>query len=236
MRKLIAAFSIAILSGIGIAQACPNPTETYVLYSPDFAFYPESLIKAYKEAKKENEELKAKLEKCQKELALLRAKERELKARYGELSQEVQKLREQITEIEALQKRLEELKAQAEGRMSKCEEMLRRWKSLPKRYTVKRGDTLWGISAKDYIYGDPWQWPLIYKANRDKIKNPHLIYPKEVLKIPRDINCKDIIEARKKALRTPPPPGVKPKKVGPVKAEDIPKTATDYFLCTQCSK
>jgi len=236
MKKLIAAFSIALLGGIGLAQACPTPTEKYVLYSPDFAFYPESLINAYKEAKKENEELKAKLEACQKELALLKAKENELKTRYGELSQEVQRLREQIAEIEALQKRLEELKAQAEGRLSKCEEMLKRWESLPKRYTVRKGDTLWGISAKDYIYGDPWQWPLIYKANRDKIKNPHLIYPKQVLKIPRDINCKDIIEARKKALRTPPPPGVKPKKVGPVKAEDVPKTATDYFLCTQCSK
>lgn len=236
MRKLIAAFSIALLGGIGIAQACPTPTEKYVLYSPDFAFYPESLIKAYKEAKKENQELKAKLEACQKELTLLKAKESELKARYGELSQEVQRLKDQIAEIEALQKRLEELKAQAEGKLSKCEEMLKRWESLPKSYTVKKGDTLWGISSKDYIYGDPWQWPLIYKANRDKIKNPHLIYPKEVLKIPRDINCKDIIEARKKALKTPPPTGVKPKKVGPVKAEEIPKTATDYFLCTQCSK
>lgn len=236
MRKLIAAFSIAILSGIGIAQACPNPTDTYVLYPPDFAFYPESLIKAYQEAKKENEELKAKLEKCRQELSLLKAKEAELKTRYGELSAEVQKLREEIAEIEALQRKLEELKAQAEGKMSKCEEMLRRWESLPKSYTVRKGDTLWGISAKNYVYGDPWQWPLIYKANRDKIKNPHLIYPKEVLKIPRDINCKDIIEARKEALKTPPPPGVKPKKVGPVKAEDIPKTATDYFLCTQCSR
>ncbi len=237
MRKLIAAFSIAVLGGLGIAQAgCPSPKESYVLYAPDFAFYPESLIKAYQEAKKENEELKTKLEKCQKELALLKAKEAELRARYGELSQEVQRLREQIAEIEALQRRLAELKAQAESRLSQCKEMLKRWQSLPKSYTVKRGDTLWGISAKDYIYGDPWQWPLIYKANRDKIKNPHLIYPKQVLKIPRDITCKDIIEARKKALRTPPPPGVKPRKVGPVKAEDVPKTATDYFLCTNCVK
>jgi len=149
MRKLIAAFSIALLGGIGVAQACPTPTEKYVLYSPDFAFYPESLINAYKEAKKENEELKAKLEVCQKELALLKAKESELKARYGELSQEVQRLREQIAEIEALQKRLEELKAQAEGRLSKCEEMLKRWESLPRSSPVRKGDPLWDISEKD---------------------------------------------------------------------------------------
>jgi len=237
MRKLIATFSIALLAGVGVAQArCPSPTEKYVLYSPDFAFYPESLIKAYKEALKENEELKAKLQKCQEELALLKAKKAELERRYGALSSEVQELKSRIAEIEALQRRLAELQKEAQGRLSGCEELLRRWQSLPRSYTVKKGDTLWGIASKDYIYGDPWQWPLIYKANRDKIRNPHLIYPKQNLKVPRDITCKDIIEARREALRTPPPPGVKPKKVGPVKAEEVPKTATDYFLCTECNK
>ncbi len=233
MRKLIAVFSIAVLAGVGVAQAgCPSPTERYVLYSPDFAFYPESLIKAYNQAKKEKEELEAKLKKCRKELSLLRAKESELKSRYGILSNQVEALKNKIAEIQALQRKLEELKR----KMGKCEELLKKWRSLPKRYTVKRGDTLWGIASKDYIYGDPWQWPLIYRANRDKIKNPHLIYPKQTLKIPRDINCQDIINARKEALRTPPPKGVKPKKVGPVKAEDVPKTATDYFLCKGCKR
>jgi LysM repeat protein len=237
MRKLIATFSIALLAGVGVAQAgCPNPTEKYVLYSPDFAFYPESLIKAYKEALKENEELKAKLKKCQEELSLLKAKKAELERRYGALSSEVQELRNRIAEIEALQRRLAELQREAQKKLTSCEELLRRWQSLPKSYTVKKGDTLWGIASKDYIYGDPWQWPLIYKANRDKIRNPHLIYPKQNLKVPRDITCKDIIEARREALRTPPPPGVKPKKVGPVKAEVVPETATDYFLCTKCKK
>ncbi|SMO32163.1 LysM domain-containing protein [Balnearium lithotrophicum] len=233
MRKMIAAFSIAVLTGVGIAQAgCPSPTEKYVLCSPDFAFYPESLIKAYNQAKKEKEELEAKLKKCREELSLLRAKESELKSRYGILSNQVEALKSKIAEIQALQRKLEELKR----KMGKCEELLKKWRGLPKRYTVKRGDTLWGIASKDYIYGDPWQWPLIYRANRDKIKNPHLIYPKQTLKIPRDINCQDIINARKEALRTPPPKGVKPKKVGPVKAEDVPKTATDYFLCKGCKR
>ena len=36
-------------------------------------------------------------------------------------------------------------------------------------YTVVRGDNLWNISGKSSIYGDPYQWPLIYKANRDQI-------------------------------------------------------------------
>ncbi|ADU96718.1 LysM peptidoglycan-binding domain-containing protein [Thermovibrio ammonificans] len=235
MKKLLAALSIALIAGLGTANAgCPAPHENFVLYSPDFAFYPEALIKAYQQAKKENEELAAKLKKCQEELALLKAKEAELKQRYGELSAQVEELKRRIAEIEALQQRLAELKREAEHKLSSCEELLKKWESLPKSYVVKRGDTLWGISAKDYIYGDPWQWPLIYKANRDKIKNPHLIYPHQKLRIPRDITCKDIIEARREALRTPPPPGVKPKKVGPVKAEVVPPTATDYFLCKSC--
>jgi LysM repeat protein len=234
-KKLLAVLSIALISGI-ISTNQANATESYILYPPDFAFYPESLFKAYKKAQQEHKALLAKLEKCKKELALLRAKERELSERFGIVSSEVRRLRREIAEREALMKKLRELEKLASQQVDKYEEMLKKWQALPKSYVVKKGDTLWGIASKDFIYGDPWQWPLIYKANRDKIKNPHLIFPKQKLKIPRDITCKDIIEARREALRTPPPPGVKPKKVGPVKAEEVPTTATDYFLCKKCKK
>lgn len=43
-------------------------------------------------------------------------------------------------------------------------------------YTVVSGDSLWGISAKDEIYGNPYWWPLIYKNNIGKINDPDLIY------------------------------------------------------------
>lgn len=49
----------------------------------------------------------------------------------------------------------------------------------PARYTVKSGDTLWGISGK-YLYR-PWQWPRLWSANRDIIRNPHRIYPGQTL-------------------------------------------------------
>ena len=49
-------------------------------------------------------------------------------------------------------------------------------------YTVVAGDSLSKIAKK--IYGDGGRWKEIFEANRDKIKNPDLIHPGQVLKIP----------------------------------------------------
>lgn len=51
--------------------------------------------------------------------------------------------------------------------------------NAPQRYVVKNGDTLWGISGK-YLYS-PWQWNRLWGANRNTVRNPHLIYPGQVL-------------------------------------------------------
>lgn len=59
-------------------------------------------------------------------------------------------------------------------------------------YVVERGDNLWDISAKGAIYADPLMWPLIYKANRDQIKDADLIYPNQVLTIPRGNSAMDV--------------------------------------------
>ena len=50
-------------------------------------------------------------------------------------------------------------------------------------YTVSRGDTLWGISGSSVGYNDPYQWPLIYRENQEKIEDPDLIYPGQSLMI-----------------------------------------------------
>jgi len=50
-------------------------------------------------------------------------------------------------------------------------------------YEVVRGDNLWAISGKPSVYADPYQWPLIYKANSDQIKDADLIYPGQVLTV-----------------------------------------------------
>ena len=49
-------------------------------------------------------------------------------------------------------------------------------------YTVAAGDSLSKIAKK--LYGDANQWRKIFEANRDQIKNPDLIHPGQVLKIP----------------------------------------------------
>jgi nucleoid-associated protein YgaU len=49
-------------------------------------------------------------------------------------------------------------------------------------HRVERGDSLWRIAAD--VYGEPLQWPRIYEANRDRIEDPDLIFPDEVLTIP----------------------------------------------------
>ncbi|HET6805788.1 MAG TPA: LysM domain-containing protein [Frateuria sp.] len=50
----------------------------------------------------------------------------------------------------------------------------------PDTYTVRRGDTLWDISAK--FLSKPWLWPEIWQAN-PQVNNPHLIYPGDVLNL-----------------------------------------------------
>ncbi len=53
------------------------------------------------------------------------------------------------------------------------------------RHVVRRGESLWAISASEGVYGTGSRWRALYAANRARITNPDLIYPGQELSIPR---------------------------------------------------
>lgn len=59
-------------------------------------------------------------------------------------------------------------------------------------YDVVKGDHLWGIASKSRIYGNPYQWPLLYKANSDKIEDADLIHPGQSLTVARGMSASEI--------------------------------------------
>lgn len=116
--------------------------------------------------------------------------------------------REEAERLEAERKRLQLIEEQqriAEEKQREDEikrkerekEKPERERPLPPYYTVKRGETLPQIAARTEIYNDQTLWPLIYRANRDQIRDPRFISPGQVLRIPRNVSRDDISEARR---------------------------------------
>lgn len=86
------------------------------------------------------------------------------------------------------------------------------------KYVVRKGDCLWDIAKKDNIYGDPFQWPLLFKANRDQIEDPDIIEIGQQLDVRKDYSKAEIQDAIQKAKDTPPyVPHKKPRKKLPLK-------------------
>jgi hypothetical protein len=51
--------------------------------------------------------------------------------------------------------------------------------NAPDTYTVKSGDTLWAISG--LYLKSPWRWPELWGMNMEQVRNPHRIYPGQML-------------------------------------------------------
>lgn len=125
------------------------------------------------------------------ELYQRRAEVEELVKKYDELKSDKRSALSQYYDrvvalgekVENLSKVVKALVKTKEGKVVVAEAVIKEV-----TYTVgtwqKDRDCLWNIAKKPTIYDDPWLWPKIYVANRDKIKDPDLIYPGWVLKIP----------------------------------------------------
>jgi len=96
-------------------------------------------------------------------------------ARVAEQKMKMKPLEDKLADLNAQLRALEEEIADLKGRIKTS-------------YTVKKGDWLAKLAEYPEVYGRgnyAW-WPKIYKANKDKIKDPNLIYPGQVLIVPRD--------------------------------------------------
>lgn len=91
--------------------------------------------------------------------------------------------------------------------------------NAPETYTVKRGDTLWGISG--LYLKRPWRWPELWGMNLKAIPNPHLIYPGQTLYLDKDGEY-----ARLRAT----PPGVSDEEPQTVRVS--PRTRSDSLANT----
>ena len=99
--------------------------------------------------------------------------------------------------LEAEQKKVADLKAQIakvdaelnpmKTKAAALQKEIDYYNSLPKQWTVKGGESLYKISGYEEIYADGTKWTRIYRANRDKIQDPNLIYVDQVLAIPRGL-------------------------------------------------
>lgn len=161
------------------------------------------------QAKQELADIKQKLEDCRKEiLNLIGVTEADLEAfrqKLGVIQNKVNTLKslsndaliERQNEVRDLENQLNQLRG---NKISVIPEFYDKIIALAREirglyrekkittYTVgtwaENRDCLWNISGKMEIYSDPLLWVKIWQANTDKIKNPDIIYPGQVLTIP----------------------------------------------------
>ena len=96
----------------------------------------------------------------------------------------------------------------------------------PDRYVVVKGDTLWDISAR--FLETPWRWPEVWSFN-PQIKNPHLIYPGDVVSLVYDEQGRPMLKVARGQPTVKMSPKVRATRVD-TPISTIPLTAIEQFL------
>jgi hypothetical protein len=96
--------------------------------------------------------------------------------------------------------------------------------NAPDRHVVVPGDTLWGISGR--FLKQPWRWPELFELNKEQIKNPHLIYPGDVIVLDRASGRARVVSGT--TLTLTPRVRVEPRDGEAIPA--IPSAAIEPFL------
>jgi len=120
----------------------------------------------------------------------------EAKRQEQRLKEAESKLASERAKIDDLKAKLKKVDSQLnplEAKVADLERQIKELEALPKEWTVKEGESLYKISGYTEIYSDPTKWPRIYRANRDKIEDPNLIYPGWVLRIPRGLPSTHVV-------------------------------------------
>lgn len=148
-----------------------------------------------------------KSEVVERSIAREREQEREMQVQSENerLAHERQKALEVLKREIAEKEREEKKRTEKTPQPVRDKEKEKEARSLPLHHTVKRGESLPQIAAQPDVYGDAALWPLLYRANRDQIRDPGRIWPGQVLRIPRNISRDDLAEARRYAQERPTP-------------------------------
>ncbi len=138
-----------------------------------------------------NETGKLKADEAEALIKYYEAKISEKKSEIDKIKPEVEKLRAEVDKLTALVDSLQKVIAELEAAKKGAEEVAKEEKAEVKPgeykyYVVKKGDWLSKLAEYPEVYGHGYYmlWPEIYKANKDIIKDPNLIYPGQKLKIP----------------------------------------------------